>query len=462
MKKDILAVLKIWKGYGPMLKPFVPSSSYRWLRRWQYALNLFLILGMLGMGLFFYRRALFFAAFVPIGFVPFSFARLRLHAALEQVFDSSRKLFQLTLWIGVVCDVILAAQFLTARFSEPVLFIHAPGISWVGSIWYSAYALLFLGYMGSDLWKLVVRFVTRQFRSADNAPDALTSPARRQFIQQLGVLGAGAPFVFSLSGVKTSYDLQIEAQDITLPHWPQELDGLRVAHLSDIHVGGYMDRARLLHMAALTHSAKPDVVLHTGDFLTHRTGDFDRPLYEALAQIQAPYGQWACLGNHDYDDAGRLVSLLGQAGVRTLRNELVTLSIDGHPLEVAGLEYFLRIPGTSTDRYATLFNAWGPRRPVPRLVLNHDPRTFYIFPENCADLVFSGHTHGGHVGVQFAQNTALTMVGLVGIPDQGVFTRQDMRMYVTRCVGFYGYPMRLGIAPEVAILTLRAPHQVQA
>jgi predicted MPP superfamily phosphohydrolase len=450
--------------------PVVPSSSYRWLRRWQYALNLFLILGILGMGLFFYRRALFFAAFVPIGFVPFSYARLRLHAALEQVFDSSRTLFQVIIWLGVVCDVILASQFLTARFSEPVPVIHAPGMSWVGSIWYSAYALLFMGYMGFELWKLIARFVTRQFRSAENTPDTqnmidtmdtLPSPARRQFIQQVGVLGAGVPFVFSLSGVKTSYDLQVEEQDVTLPHWPQELDGLRVAHLSDIHVGGYMDRAQLLHMAALTNSAKPDIVLHTGDFLTHRTGEFDRPLYEALAQIQAPYGQWACLGNHDYDAPRRLVSLLSQAGVRTLRNELVTLSIDGHALEVAGLEYFLRIPGTSTDRYATLFNAWGPRKPVPRLLLNHDPRTFYIFPESCADLVFSGHTHGGHVGVQFAQNTAVTMVGLVGIPDQGIFARQDMRMYVTRCVGFYGYPMRLGIAPEVAILTLRAPQSVQ-
>ena len=450
--------------------PIAPSSSYLWLRRWQYALNLILILSMLGMGLFFYRRALFFAAFIPIGFVPFSYARLRLHAGLEQVFASSPTLLQFVIWLGVGCDIILISQFLTARFSEPVPVIHAPGMSWVGSIWYSAYVLLFMGYMGVDLWKVIVRFVTRRFRSAKNAPDTqnkietmdtVASPARRQFIQQVGVLGAGVPFVFSLSGVKTSYDLRVEEQDVILPHWPQELDGLRVAHLSDIHVGGYMDRTRLLHMAALTNTAKPDIVLHTGDFLTHRTGEFDRPLYEALARIQAPYGQWACLGNHDFDAPGRLVSLLRQAGVQTLRNELVTLSIDGHALEVAGLDYFLRIPGTKTERYVTLFNTWGPRSAVPRLLLNHDPRTFSIFPENCADLVFSGHTHGGHVGVQFAQNTAITMVGLVGIPDQGIFTRQDMCMYVTRCVGFYGYPMRLGIAPEVALLTLRAPQDKQ-
>ena len=77
-------------------------------------------------------------------------------------------------------------------------------------------------------------------------------------------------------------------------------------------------------------------------------------------------------------------------------------------------------------------------------------------PEGSADLVLSGHTHGGHIGVQLAPGRALTAVALAGIPDQGIFRRADMRLFVTRCVGFYGYPMRLGIPPEIAILTLRS------
>jgi len=101
--------------------------------------------------------------------------------------------------------------------------------------------------------------------------------------------------------------------------------------------------------------------------------------------------------------------------------------------------------------------SWGLRGPVPRLLLNHDPRAFARLPRGCADLVLSGHTHGGHVGVQLGRDHALTVVGLCGIPDQGLFRRGDMRLFVTRCVGFYGYPMRLGIPPEIALLTLRAP-----
>lgn len=428
------------------------SASYRRLRRWQYALNLFLILGVLVTGLLFYRRALYFSLFVPVGFVPFSYARLRLHAGLERVWGSARKFPQFALWFGLGCDAILAAQFLTARWSDELPVLHAPGISWLGAIWYSAHLLLSFGYLGLDGWTLGRRGLQRLFHPS--APADLLSPDRRRFLQQAGALGVATPFAFSASGMKTSYDFQVEERELVLPHWPPALDGLRIAHLSDIHVGGYMNRRRLLHMASLTNSAKADVVLHTGDFLTHRVGDFDIPLYEALAQIRAPYGQWACLGNHDFDNPARLVSLLHQAGVTTLRNELVSLSIDGHRLEVVGLDYFLRLPGSPAERYAKVLHAWPPQ--APRLLLNHDPRGFALLPNNCADLVLSGHTHGGHVGIQLGQDTLVSVVGMLGIPDQGIFQRGDMRMFVTRCVGFYGYPMRLGIAPEIALLTLRS------
>ncbi|MCE2487689.1 MAG: metallophosphoesterase [Desulfurellaceae bacterium] len=431
------------------------STSYRQLRRWQYGLILFLTLGILGMSLFFYRRALFFTVLVPIGFAPFSYARLRLHAALEQALGSSGGLFRATRWLGLACDIILAAQFLTGRWSDELPLLHAPGVSWVGAIWYSAYLLLFFGYMGLDLWSLGRRGLKRLVQTAEPAADSVVSPQRRRFLRQAGALGVATPFMFSASGVKTSYDLQLEERELVLPHWPRELDGLRVAHLSDIHVGGYMNRRRLLHMADLTNSAKADVILHTGDFLTHRVGDFDIPLYEALARIQAPYGQWACLGNHDFDNPTRLVSLLDQAGVHTLRNALVSLSIDGHKLEVVGLDYFLRMTGSPAERYAEILRAWQPQ--APRILLNHDPRGFELLPDNCADLVLSGHTHGGHIGIPLGQDTLVSVIGLLGIPDQGIFQRGDMRMFVTRCVGFYGYPMRLGIAPEIALLTLRSP-----
>jgi predicted MPP superfamily phosphohydrolase len=399
-------------------------------------------------------RARLLLAMVPLVFAPFSYARLRLHRLLAAHAGSlAMGCFAAA---GLACDAVMAAQLLTARQSEALGWLHLPGVTWIGAVWYSTHALLLLAYGLKGLLRLGHRPLRRVLaRRAPVVNRAETMIGRRELLQKASLAGAAIPFGVSLSGVPLSYDFRVERREITLPHWPQALDGLKVAHLSDIHVGGAMDLDRLLRVAELTNQCRPDLVLHTGDFLTHRPGDFDRPLYEALAQIRAPHGQWACLGNHDYDNAPRFERRLRECGVMTLRNARTTLAIGGTDLEIAGLEFVFDRP----DRRAVfrqVMARWG-RTGTPRLLLNHDPSTFEQLPGGCADLVLSGHTHGGHVGLQLGASHALTVVGLAGIPDQGFFRRGDMHLYVTRCVGFYGYPIRIGIPPEIALLVLRAP-----
>lgn len=439
---------------------FPSTCMSRWVGYWQCSLTLVLLGVAVVLWVRGVRRTHLLLMLVPVAFLPFSYARLRLCLFLERVLGAqprTARLFVLFVWAGVLCDSVMVAQLLTARFDGAIPFLHAPGIAWVGAIWYSTHGLLFLGYLMLGVGRLGGRLLRWVFRlQRDGAAVSPFSPGRRQFLQQVGLAGAGVPFFIALANVKLSYDFRVEERDIVVPHWPRELDGLRIAHLSDIHVGGGMDRTRLLRMAALTNTARPDIVLHTGDFLTHHSGDFDTPLYEALGCIRAPYGQWACLGNHDFDNPQRLVRRLREAGVITLRDTLTTVSIQGHDLEIAGLDYLFS-PSRQEKHYAAIVRSWGPRAAIPRILLNHDPRTFRILPDGCADLVLCGHTHGGHVGVQMGRDRALTVVGLCGIPDQGVFRRPRMVMFVTRCVGFYGYPMRLGIPPEIALLTVRAP-----
>jgi predicted MPP superfamily phosphohydrolase len=326
-------------------------------------------------------------------------------------------------------------------------------VAWTGPVWFSAHAL-WLGGLGLlALPRGVARVARRLMQPIDAAP---VSPERRRFLQQATAAATAIPFAAAASGVPLSYDFRVEERELLVPGLPRALDGLRVVHLSDIHVGGAMTRERLLRVAELTNAARPDLVAHTGDFLIHASGDFDRPLYEALARVRAPLGQWACLGNHDYDHPDRFVRRLADAGVVALRDARTTLTVDGQPLEIAGLDFaFGR--GSRQERYAQVFRRWGAREGVPRLLLNHDPGAFRALPDAAADLVLSGHTHGGHVGVQLGRSSAVTVVGLIGLPDQGLFARDDMRLFVTRCVGFYGYPMRVGIPPEISVLVLRAP-----
>jgi predicted MPP superfamily phosphohydrolase len=435
------------------------TASTRALRIWLLTFNFALMAIGAVLAVSGARRALFVVALVPVAFAPFAYARLRLHRELGGVL-AARRMAWITA-LGIALDVVMAAQLLTARAADVAAWISGPAVGWVGPVWFSAHALLFLGYTVLGLARTIRRLLRHAvlwLRPAEIAAGGGESGiGRREFLQQYGVVGAAAPFAISLSGVGLSYDFRVDEHEIELPHWPRALDGLRVAHLSDIHVGGGMDRQRLRHVAALTNAARPDLVVHTGDFLTHRSGDFDAPLYEALAQITAPYGQWACLGNHDFDDPERLARKLAEAGVIVLRDRVATLDIQAQRLEVAGLDYFFR-RADRDEITRRMVLAWQPRQ-APRLLLNHDPRGFAALPDGCADLVLSGHTHGGHIGIQLGAAHAITLVGLAGIPDQGVFTRGDMRMFVTRCVGFYGYPMRVGIPPEIALLVLRAPRQ---
>ncbi len=395
------------------------------------------------------RPRLALVAAVVLMMWPFAHARMWVMRHLDRSLSMPAPIGVALAFVAALFDAAMIAQLLTARASYGRPFLDGDITGWIGPVWFSSHAMIFFALgLASP-----IRRVTRWIRSTRRRPRPV-SRERRDFLRGAGQLGVGLPFAISLSGVETSYDFQVEEREIELANWPRSLDGLRVAHLSDIHVGGAMDLEKLTRVAELTNAAKVDLVLHTGDFLTHRMPGFDEPLYEALDRIRVEHGQWACLGNHDYDNPVRFVNRLKGCGVEALRNRMVALDIAGERVEIGGLD-FAFYGRDRAERYALAIERWGPRSAAPRILLCHDPSAFATLPGGCADLVLSGHTHGGHVGVQLGSERALTVVGLLGIPDQGVFERGDMKLYVTRCVGFYGYPIRLGVPPEIAVLNLR-------
>ncbi len=398
---------------------------------------------------FFSRPLVAIIALILLTMGPFGHARLWLMRFLERHGYARGLPLAALVFLAAAFDAVMVSQLLTARSNLSLSWLVSDGMGWVGPVWFSAHAIIFFGLA----FARPIRALRRRFSSQGESSEP--SLERRGFLQGVGRASVGLPFVVSLSGVETSYDFQVEEREVVVHNWPPRLDGLRVAHLSDIHVGGAMDLEKLNQVAALTNAAKPDLVLHTGDFLTHRLPGFDEPLYEALGKVQVPHGQWACLGNHDFDNPTRLVGRLAGCGVDVLRNRLQKIDVRGERIEIGGLDFAGYSPNRS-EIYVAGMSRWPDRSTVPRLLLCHDPSAFANLPDGCADLVFSGHTHGGHVGVQLSPSSAVTVVGMMGIPDQGIFERGDMKMYVTRCVGFYGYPIRLGIPPEIAVLTLRS------
>src|SRR5215212_3448300 len=128
------------------LLAFVPTLS--WVQTWQVLLHLSLLLSIAVMGLLGTRRALFLLALLPLAFLPFSYARVRLEAVLVQQLSSGEPTASVGVALtslGILCDAVMIAQLFTARTEHRHPLLHGSGIAWIGAIWFSAHTLFFLG-----------------------------------------------------------------------------------------------------------------------------------------------------------------------------------------------------------------------------------------------------------------------------------------------------------------------------
>ena len=232
---------------------------------------------------------------------------------------------------------------------------------------------------------------------------------------------------------------------------------LRIVQITDPHIGPFMSVARLRRIAARAVAKNPDLVFLTGDFLTMESQSDPELLRRALEPLRAMPGKvFACRGNHDHEAPETVARALAANGIELLVDEAREVSTDAGPVQIVGMDFVWR------DRQAHLERvcAEHPRKPgVTRIILLHDPGAFRHLPEGHGDLVLSGHTHGGQVGL-VSLGLSWTFLRLFGIriPDHGFWARGRDRMYVHRGTGHYGFPLRLGVPSEESVLRVhRAP-----
>jgi len=211
----------------------------------------------------------------------------------------------------------------------------------------------------------------------------------------------------------------IELREITLhvPSWPEAWEGLRIAHVSDFHLGELMPVPRALELIERVTKAKPDLLACTGDVVDLEWGGAE-PLLEAMGAVSAPLGQYLVLGNHDYlDDPDALVRAARRRGLTVLEDEVTramrharasgrgrggaprdassapAAAGDGSPgdLLVGGVDWS-RTKRELSARVASL-------RERPHLLLAHNPKAFQAAARMGVPLTLAGHTHGGQVGV---------------------------------------------------------------
>jgi uncharacterized protein len=230
---------------------------------------------------------------------------------------------------------------------------------------------------------------------------------------------------------------------------PAAFEGLRLAHLSDLHVGTLTPRAWGLRWARAANAAKPDLTVVTGDLVTSGNAH-DEAIADVLGELRAPRGVFSSMGNHDYfGEEERLVAALRGRGVKVLRNEGVVIEKDGARLWLAAID-------DTWTRRDDLARALADRpEGVPTVLLAHDPNRFDQAADAGVELVLSGHTHGGQIAMPFAAR-ALNLARIRYPYSLGLYERGRSTLYVHPGLGTTGPPIRLGAAPEVTVLVLRA------
>lgn len=236
---------------------------------------------------------------------------------------------------------------------------------------------------------------------------------------------------------------RLERVTLRLPQVPPELAGLRIGHLSDMHLGvGYgLPNSRWAVQQMV--QAQPDLLVLTGDFVTKASSIADLP--DLLRPLHAPLGVYAITGNHDHwEGVDAVLAALESVGIVPLHNENRHLTWRGGSFWLAGID---DIWYGAPDLSATL---QGIPEEALTLLLAHEPDLADVAAERHVDVQLSGHTHGGQITLPLLGAFCLPRLGLRYA--RGSFQIGPMHLYVSRGLG--GLPVRFHCPPEATLITL--------
>lgn len=275
------------------------------------------------------------------------------------------------------------------------------------------------------------------------------NPSRRALIRTAGAAAVAAPFGalgFGMFVERTAF--RVKEVDIPVVRLAPELNGLRIAQISDIHLSPFLSEEELARVVDMANELKPHLAVVTGDLVTSE-GDPLEACLRQLARLKSDAGTVGCLGNHEIyarcqDRAEQLGRRLGIDFLRMRRREF---RFGGALLNVAGVDWqrgtFLRGAGRLLVPSAA------------NLMLSHNPNAFDAAVRQGWDVTLSGHTHGGQITVEFLHqgvNPARFFTRYV----YGLYTSGPNSIYVTRGIGTVGLPARIGAPPEIVLIRLCA------
>ena len=269
---------------------------------------------------------------------------------------------------------------------------------------------------------------------------------RRDFFKK--TLDIGAITVATSVNAKAMYNarnIQVESVDVKIKDLTKPY---KIVQLSDIHIGGLIDKEFIANLVKRVNNLNPDVVVITGD-LVDTNLEFAKEALDEFKNLKSKYGNYFIAGNHEYfHNVTNIIKYVNTLNIKTLENENVYIGEEDKGFNLDGVYDVMgyRVNAYEPDLKKALN---GSLTNNPTILLAHQPKFIEEIKNENVDLVLSGHTHGGQI-FPFNYLVKLQQPYVKGLHQHN----EKTQIYVNKGTGFWGPPMRLGASSEITLLKL--------
>ena len=297
--------------------------------------------------------------------------------------------------------------------------------------------------------------------SSNHHSNSKHAVSRRDFLRLLKIAGLELALISFAGGLYMSkYEpdwLEVTDVKLRLPRLPKSFSGFRLAQISDLHFGGWMDAERLNNVLSAVSSLSPDLLAITGDFTlghVHRTPQEDRERYADLVRVLTDYTgnilTVGIMGNHDYWVNPPVIrEIIQRGGLIDLNNAAHVLKSGGESLYIAGVDDIWY----AQDRL-DLVQAQIPRDACAILLAHEPDYADTSARDGRFDLQISGHSHGGQIVLPFLGAPILPSLGRKY--PRGLYQVGEMLQYTNRGVGMIPPNIRFNCRPEITVFTFES------
>ena len=293
-------------------------------------------------------------------------------------------------------------------------------------------------------------------------------PQRRKLISQIAIGLAAIPFASLLYGMfRGKYNFKVLSYKLEYDDLPEAFEGFKIAQISDIHSGSFDNAKKVQYGVDLVNAQDADVVFFTGDLVNNRAEEI-LPWIQTFKKINSKHGVYSILGNHDYGDYSRwespeakkknmedLKKAQKKMGWDLLLNESRFIERQGQRIAILGVENW----GSGGFKKAGDLNKALSNVAAEdfKILMSHDPSHWEAevipHPFNI-HLTLSGHTHGMQFGIEIPGWIKWSPIKWRYKQWAGIYEKLNQRLNVNRGFGYLAYPGRVGIWPEVTVITL--------